>query len=65
MLAVLYNASDKAVRFEVGVENKLGFTTVGKKLRAPAIEGLQRARRINIGKPMRLKAHSGLMFVVK
>ena len=65
MLVVLYNTSDKAVSFEVGVENKLGFTTVGKKLRAPAIEGLQRAKRVNIGKPMRLRAHSGMMFVVK
>ncbi len=65
MLFVLYNMSDGALTFEVGVENKLGFTTAGKKTFAPKIEGLQRSGRVNIGKPMRLKGKSGILVFVR
>ena len=65
MLFVLYNMSDNALTFEVGVENKLGFTTAGKKTFAPKIEGLQRSGRVNIGKPMRLKGKSGILVFVR
>ena len=65
MIAVFYNANDKTTTFEVGVENKFGYTTLGKKVRAPEIEGLQSAKKVNFGKPMKLKAHSGLIVYVK
>ncbi|MBQ8178322.1 MAG: hypothetical protein IJ033_03925 [Clostridia bacterium] len=65
MIAIFYNANDKTTTFEVGVENKFGYTTLGKKVRAPEIEGLQTAKRVNFGKPMKLKAHQGLIVYVK
>ena len=64
MITVLFNTSDKALTFEVGVENKLGYTTVGKKVVAPQIEGIQKRKRVNFGKPMKLKANSGILITV-
>ena len=64
MIAVLYNTSNRALTFEVGVENKLGYTTVGKKVVAPQIEGIQKRKRVNFGKPMKLKANSGILITV-
>ena len=65
MIAIFYNANDKTTTFEVGVENKFGYTTLGKKVRAPEIEGLQEGRKINFGKPLKLKANHGLIVYVK
>lgn len=64
MIAVLYNTSNRDLTFEVGVENKLGYTTVGKKVVAPQIEGIQKRKRVNFGKPMKLKANSGILITV-
>ena len=64
MITVLYNISDKDIVFEVGVENKMGYTTVGKKVVKPSIEGLQRSGRVNFGKPMKLKAGRGMLITV-
>lgn len=65
MLVVLFNENPKAVRFEIGVENKLGFTTVGKRVYAPEIEGLQKKKRVNFNKPLRLPARRGIIVVVR
>ncbi len=65
MIAIFYNSNDVTTTFEVGVENKFGYTTLGKKVRAPEIEGLQSARKINFGKPLKLKAHQGMIVYVK
>ena len=65
MIAVFYNANDKTTTFEVGVENKFNFTTLGKKVYAPQIEGMQSEKKVSFGKPMKLKAHSGLIVYVK
>lgn len=65
MLAVFYNESDKKTTFEVGIENKFGYTTLGKKVRTPEIEGMQVNKKINFGKPMKLKAKEGLIVYVK
>ncbi len=65
MIAIFYNANDKTTSFEVGVENKFGYTTLGKKVRAPEIEGLQTAKKVNFGKPLKLKAHQGMIVYVK
>ena len=65
MVAVFFNTSNKKVEFEVGIENKLGYTTVGKKVYAPQIAGLQKKKKVNLGKPFKLKAHSGLIVIVK
>ena len=65
MIAVFYNANEKTTSFEVGIENKFGYTTLGKKVRAPEIESLQEARRVNFGKPMKLKSKQGLIVYVK
>ncbi len=65
MILIFYNSNDKTTVFEVGVENKFGYTTLGKKVRAPEIEGLQTAKKVNFGKPMKLKAHQGLIVYVK
>ena len=65
MVAVFFNTSDKKIEFEVGIENKLGYTTVGKKVYAPQIAGLQKKKKVNLGKPFKLKAHGGLIVIVK
>ena len=65
MVAVFFNTSDKKIEFEVGIENKLGYTTVGKKVYAPQIAGLQKKKKVNLGKPFKLKAYSGLVVIVK
>ncbi len=65
MMTVLFNTSEKALTFEVGVENKLGFTTVGKRVIAPSVEGLQRRKHVNFGKPMKLKAGTGILITVR
>ncbi|MBR2479818.1 MAG: hypothetical protein IKB56_00760 [Clostridia bacterium] len=65
MIAVFYNANAKTTTFEVGIENKFGYTTLGKKVRAPEIEGMQSAKRVNFGKAMKLKAGQGLIVYVK
>lgn len=64
MIAVIYNDSDKKVTFEVGVENKLGFTTVGKKVRRPEIRNMQKGRSFNIGKAVKLGPKSGVIVSV-
>ena len=65
MIAVFYNANSKKTTFEVGIENKFGYTTLGKKVRAPEVEGLQEHKRVNFGKPMKLKPNQGLIVYVK
>ena len=65
MIAVFYNSNAKRTTFEVGVENKFGYTTLGKKVYAPSIDGLQIKKKINFGKPMRLKAGQGLIVHIK
>lgn len=65
MIAVFYNANKKTTTFEVGIENKFGYTTLGKKVKAPDIEGLQTSKKVNFGKPMKLKAEQGLIVYVK
>lgn len=65
MIAVFYNSNNKTTSFEVGIENKFGYTTLGKKVKAPEIEGLQTARKVNFGKAMKLKAGQGLIVYVK
>lgn len=65
MIAVIHNANAKTTTFEVGIENKFGYTTLGKKVRAPEIEGLQESKRINFGKAIKLKAGQGLIVYIK
>ena len=65
MIAVFYNANNRTTSFEVGIENKFGYTSLGKKVKAPEIEGLQTAKKVNFGKPMKLKAGQGLIVYVK
>ncbi len=64
MLAVIYNTSDKKLTFEIGVENKLGFTTVGKRVTRPAIRNMQKGRKFNVGKPVKLAPHGGVIVLV-
>ncbi len=64
MIAVFYNFAEKPVDFEIGVENKLGYTTVGKKIRSLEIAGMQKSKKINLGKQFRLNGHSGLIIEV-
>ena len=65
MLVAIYNENSKATRFEIGIENKLGFTTVGKRVYAPGIVGLQKKKRVNFNKPLRLAGHRGIIVVVR
>lgn len=65
MLAVLYNDSDQKKVFEIGIENKLGYTTVGKKVRCPSIRNMQKGRPFNLGKAIKLAPKSGLIFIVE
>lgn len=65
MLAVIYNCSDNTLDFEIGIENKLGFTTVGKKCRMPGISWMQKDSKADFGKMMRLKAKDGFIITVK
>ncbi|HQC54405.1 MAG TPA: DUF6067 family protein [Clostridia bacterium] len=65
MLVIMYNFSSKKERFDMGIETKLGYTSVGKRVHSPSIFGEQKAKRIKIGKPKTLKANSGLIFLIK
>lgn len=65
MIAVLYNDSEEKKTFEIGIENKLGFTTVGKKVRCPEIRNMQKGRPFNLGKAIKLAPRAGLIFIVK
>lgn len=64
MLVVVYNFSEKKARFDMGIETKLGYTSVGKKVYSPRIPGEQRFKLIKIGKPRKLKANTGILFVI-
>ncbi len=65
MIVAIYNENSKATRFEIGIENKLGFTTVGKRVYAPEIAGLQKKKRVNFNKPLKLAGHRGIIVAVR
>lgn len=65
MLAVFYNFSNVVSVFEIGVENKLGFTTVNKKIYTLEISGMQKRKKLNLGKQIELKPHSGMIILIK
>lgn len=65
MLAVFYNFSNGVSVFEIGVENKLGFTTVNKKIYTLEISGMQKRKKLNLGKQIELKPHSGMIILIK
>lgn len=65
MLVAIYNENAKSTRFEIGIENKLGFTTVGKRVYAPEISGLQKKKRVNFNKPLRLPGRRGMIVLVR
>lgn len=64
MLVAVYNTSPKRLRFDMGIENKLGYTSVGKKVFRPAIAGYCSGKRISFNKSFSLKGHSGMLIVV-
>ncbi|MFA5449673.1 MAG: glycoside hydrolase domain-containing protein, partial [Clostridia bacterium] len=64
LLAVVYNASNKAVTFDLGINPKLGYSSVGKKIYRPALVGLCSAQKINFNKPFYLKDKKGMFIVV-
>ncbi|NLT18232.1 MAG: hypothetical protein BWX72_01995 [Firmicutes bacterium ADurb.Bin080] len=65
MLAVFYNFSSSVSEFEIGVENKLGFTTMNKKIHTLEISGMQKRKKVNLGKQIVLKPHSGMIILIK
>lgn len=65
MIAVFYNFSKSAVEFEIGVESKLGFTTLNKKVKTLKISGMQKKKNINLGKQLKLNGHSGMIIHVE
>lgn len=64
LLASVYNASEKTVRFDLGINPKLGYTSKGKKIVRPAVLGLGVRKKINFNKPFTLRGKKGMFILV-
>ncbi|MGI6593751.1 MAG: glycoside hydrolase domain-containing protein [Christensenellales bacterium] len=62
LLVSVFNYSDKKVKFEIGVETKLGVSVANKKVFAPFLGIEQADKQIDVTKPLSLLPFSGVVF---